>query len=495
MWSDKPQIKLYAYISGAFVLQAIIDDYQSCSFERTMYSAGQFTIEINYNIPNAQLFERGLWVQFGTDTYDFGEILSITDVIGEDGKQSQMRTITGYDARYIFKRRIIKNLNADTAWSMTDSGELCMRNLIADQCGVNAETKRQLPVINEIPETGLGGEYSVSEAYSNLYDTLCTIAEQSALGWRIAFDVDADTQLTLECYTGDYKANTVFFSTDFDSLESGEFTDSAESYCNAIYIGGKGDGEERDIYEGETFLNSDKLMINDSDFLLLDDYEGKLIISGYKPDGINRFEAWDDQSAMTEEEEYKAEAWSMLQQYGQTITVSGAGLAKNPYQYKSEYNVGDTISVSFSGKKAAVQVLSVTEHWEHGNYDIEFTFGKPENDISKQLSLLLNKIQTGAISSSSTDSVKWYTTPTDTAQKKSEVTYDVIGFLGTGGDFKLYFSTDGTGAKTYHVYVKQTTGDITLNTGVSGAETLTLEAGTYVTIIYVDDSGNIIQVI
>ena len=32
-------------------------------------------------------------LQFGNDPYDFGEIITITDTIGADGKGSQIRTI------------------------------------------------------------------------------------------------------------------------------------------------------------------------------------------------------------------------------------------------------------------------------------------------------------------------------------------------------------------------------------------------------------------
>ena len=122
-YKEKPQLKLYAFQNNSFILQAIIDDYQEASFERNLYHAGIFTITINYNIPNALLFQRGLFVQFGNDKYDFGEIYSIQDTIGEDGKGSQIRTITGYDARYILKRRVIKNTNTNGLWVMTAKGE------------------------------------------------------------------------------------------------------------------------------------------------------------------------------------------------------------------------------------------------------------------------------------------------------------------------------------------------------------------------------------
>lgn len=468
-YKEKPILKLYKYENNTFVLKAIIDDYMECSFERNLYQAGNFTISINYNIPNAQLFQRGLFVQFGDDSYDFGEIISISDAISSDGKGSQIRTITGYDARYILKRRVIKNMNSNGLWVMTGKGETVLRNLIADQCGAGAEAKRQLPIVNSIPSpaNAIGKEYSVSEQFSNLYEVCKTIATQSEIGWRLKFD-NSSLTLTLECYEGENRAQTVQFSTSFDSLADGQFTDSSDSYTNAIYVGGKGQNDDRDIYEGE---------------------DGA-------PEGLDRYESWDNQSNMTTEDEYEAEALAMLTQYGQTITVSGNSLAKCPYVYKKEYDVGDTITLAFSGKFAMVQILSVTEHWAFGQYSINFSFGKPQNNIQDQLQLILRKIQTASEKSESTDSVRWYTIPDDSQMPKADVTYRTIGFIGnvgSGATFQLYLDNEKTGAKTYHIYFKQLAGagKLTLTTGKEGASNLILNAGTYVAIVYVDENGNI----
>ena len=463
----KPILKLYKYENSTFVMQAMIDDIQEVSFEHNLYQAGTFTITINYNIPNALKFERGLFVQFGDNPYDFGEIITIQDSIGADGKGSQIRTITGYDARYILKRRVIKNMNSNGLWAMTDKGEVVLRSLVYDQCGLGAEEKRRLPISNAIPQSSsaLGKEYSVSENFSNLYEVCKTIATQSEIGWRMAFD---GSGLTLEVFEGTDRSQTVRFDTNYESLANGEFSDSSDSFSNAIYIGGKGQNDDRDIYEGE---------------------DGT-------PTGLDRFESWDNQSSMTTEDEYEAEAVSMLTQYGQTLTMSGNGLAKCPYIFREQYDIGDLVTVAFSGKSATAQILSITEHWTWGAYDIQFSFGKPQNNLSDQLQLMLRKIQEASNKTNSTDSVRWYTIPTDTSMPKADVTYNTIGFIGNcasgGSTFTLYLDNEKTGAKTYHVYFKQLGGgNLTLTTGKAGASDLVLNSGTYVAIIYVDENGNV----
>lgn len=462
-YKQKPNLKVYEYKNGAFSLIAIIDDYADCSFENNLFQAGQFTITINYNIANASVFRRGLFVSFGA-TNEFGEILKVSDSIGEEGAGSQIRTITGYDARYLLKRRVIKNLNQGGFWQMTAKGELCLRNLIKDQCGSGAEVKRQLPIVNTIPADAdaIGKDYSVSESFTNLYDVCVTIAIQSEIGWKIEFD---GTDLSLDVYGATDKSTTVKFDTSFESLANGEFGDSSESYANAIYIGGKGQNEERDIYEGE---------------------DGS-------PASLERFEAWDSQTSLTTEDEYEAEALSMLNQYGQTISLSGNGLARCPYIYKEDYNVGDIITVAFSGHSAKVQILSITEHWEWGTYDLQFQFGKPINDLSDQLNLILRQIQRAGNKASACTSVKWYTIPTDTEMAKSDVFFDTIGFTGASSSdsFTIYLDDEGTGAKVYNLYVKNLTGSLTLTTGFVGAEDLIISGGTYTGSILVDTLGNI----
>lgn len=469
-----PQLKLYKYENSAFILVAIIDDYQQISFEHSLYSAGTFTVTINYNIPNARLFERGLFVQFGNNPHDFGEILTMRNSIGPDGKGSEILNITGYDARYLFKRRIIRNLNANDVWSMTAKGEICLRSLVRSECGDGAEAKRRLPISNVIPEpaNAKGGVYSVSESYTNLYDALCTIATQSEIGWAVTFENDA---LTLEVFEGRNLNDSVFFSTGFESLANGEYTDTAESFANVLYIGGKGEGSEQDMYEGS---------VTD---------EG-----GNEPTALDRFEAYDSQASMTTEEEYEAEAGAMLSQYSQNVTVSGAGLVKCPFVFRENYDVGDVITLRFSDKTAVTQILSVTEQWSNGSYTLSFSFGKPQNSLAQQINILLKKISNASKKTKAIECVKWYTIPTDTAQSEADVTFDTLGFTGemtADATFTLYADDEGTGSKIYNVYVKNLSGShtLTLTTGKAGAASYALQPGTYNAQIYVDENGSIIQ--
>lgn len=459
---EKPQIKVYEYKNNTFRMIAIIDDYMEVSTEDNLYECGSFTCSINLNLPNASIFKRGLFLDINNNLY---EITSITDSIGSDGKGSQVRQITGYDARNILKRRIVRSMNANGNFELTAKGEICLRRVIESQCGLSAEEKRRLPITNIIPsiENAQGSVYALSVSYSNLYEVCKTIATQSGIGWKFIFDGES---LNLVVYTGQDRSATVRFSPDMDSLADGSYTDSSDSYASCVYVGGKGQNGEQDIYEGE--------------------------IDGAT--GLDRFEVYDNKTELTTEAEYKAEAESMLLQYNKNISISGNGLAHCPYEYGKQYNVGDFITVAFSGHSAKVQILSVTQSWQYGQYGLQFEYGKPLATLDGQLQAIMRKVQEGN-KPRTTDSVMWYTLPQDTEQSKDEIKYDTIGFMGstaTQSTFTLYLDEEKNGAKTYHVYLKELNGNsLTLTTGRTGAKDLTISTGTYVLIIYVDENGNV----
>jgi hypothetical protein len=59
--------------------------------------------------------------------------------------------------------------------------------------------------------------------------------------------------------------------------------------------------------------------------------------------------------------------------------------------------------------------------------------------------------------------------------------------------FTLYLDDENTGAKMYHVYLKQVggSGNLTFTTEKEGASSLAVSVGTKVILIYVDSDGNV----
>lgn len=494
---ERPFIKLYSFKENKFEAIAIVDDYESLTISHNKYSAGDFVLEINLNIPNANLFEKNQFALVGKNGFDFYIITDVSDSFGNNGKGSQKRIVNGKDCRYLLKRRIIKTLNFDGIWEMTAKGEICLRHLISDQCGETAEIKRRLPIINLFPteENAVGDVITVSESFTNLYECCVSIAEGSDTGWGIYFD---GINLLLICYKGEDKSKEVVFSTERDSLETGSVKDSLESYCNTVYIGGNGQGEEQTIYESENELRKGFIFTNNRNILVTED-DDPIILELVDPYGIERFESWETLDDVDDESLVSGEALRILNSYGKTLDLTGKGLVKSPYEFRKNFDLGDTIGIRVNNIFGKVPVIALTEHWVWGQYSLDYELGKPVIDLGNQLQLMLKKIQEGK-KQESTESVKWYTLPDDEEMNSSETIYKVIGFKGDSTNrnkFKLYFNKESLkGSKTYHVYFKQLLGEsLTLTTGVEGSQELELNTGTYTCIIFVDENGNVYKTI
>ena len=91
------------------------------------------------------------------------------------------------------------------------------------------------------------------------------------------------------------------------------------------------------------------------------------------------------------------------------------------------------------------------------------------------------------------DSVKWYTLPDDSSQNEEDVTFNTLGFTGTGGTFILYLNSAKAGSKRYMIYAKNLSGNLTLTTGIEGKSNITIPSGSSIADIYVDTEGNILK--
>lgn len=464
--NTKYVLKIFSYDNG-FILNSLLDGYESLSVKYNKYQSHELNITINRNIPNTQDLKEGNFIWLGSVQDGMFLITTVTESIDENGKGGNYINVQAKDCRYLYKRRMIMAINSVETWTETGTAETVLRHLISSQ----TEGKRSLPINNVIPNNPVGEQISLSEAKTNLYDVVCNYCQQGNIGWKVTFD---GYVLTLVFFPVTDISSLVKFTVDYESLKNGEFEDSSENYKNVVYVGGKGSGNNQVIYEAE------------------DEIEGG------SPSGIDRIETWISEGSLTTEDELQKVGESKLIEFSQKLNFTGNGLEKSPFEFRVHYDIGNIVEVAFGDRSDNVEIISIQESWAYNEYDMQFEFGKPLNYLSNQVKKIYNLLQKYNSTDAKTNSeVKYYTIPTDTEQPIGDVGLDVIGFIGNTGDanktFTLFFSADGTGAKTYHVYFKQLsgTGKLILTTGVQGTEQLEFSTGTYVAIIYVDENGNV----
>ena len=476
------QIKVY---DKSLNFIGIVEDYESSGFTRSWYEAGQWSITINKNINNSDLLQAEYYVQFGEDDRDSGKITCVTNNIDENGKGGQKLVVAGKDLKTIFSQRYVMDMNDVDAYTLTAPGETVIKTLISSQCGATCvDPKRVISNLVIATDQGRGLSYTLSCKYTQVYSECATAATQSLVGWFVYID-HANKTFVLDCEVGldrsyGQQINPYcLFSPDMDSLKSATLKEDIASFRNLVYVGGDGTGADRQIHTG---------------------------FDTVEPEGIDRYELFDNASSLSTTAAMSAEAQNILTQYNQSYELSGAILIKSPYVYKENYNVGDLCTVRFNDKELDIRILSITQNWASGSYDISSVWGKPIRGLSDQVSAINTSTtsnngtsEAGTNVSGMKSGVKSYDlSSSDVTMNGSECIYNIIELTGTltaNRTFNFYLDTTRLyGKKIYSLKISATGGKIiTLTTGIVGkiSETTIAESAPYIIHVMVDDTGNV----
>lgn len=346
-------------------LVAEIDDYESLYFTRSWYDVGDFSLTINYNKLYAPTLTKGAIVQLGGRPDSTGIILSVTRDVGAGagGKGSEQITATGCELKYILRWRISYPPTGQDRYIMRDAAETVIKTFVNDQCGSAAPAARQFPLFAVNADQSRGSEYLISARYSVVADELIDCAWASGLSWRVNLDLSTK-QYVFEIYEGlDRTAAQavnprVIFSPKYDTVQSAQIKTSDLTYRSLMVVGGQGVGAARTIV---------------------------LAHSGTEPTGLARREQWVDARDLSATPDLAARGAQKLIEYSNQNFFTGKALPYSAVQYRTDYDLGDVVTMSAFGETTDVRVASAREAWVHNRYDIELGFGRPHPTITTRV--------------------------------------------------------------------------------------------------------------
>jgi hypothetical protein len=348
----------------------IIETHKDLTFARSYFGCGEFSLSINANIPNADLFEENRLIVIDNNKYKTGIITKIEKKLDKNGKGDELLQINGYELKYLLSRRIVWP-NVGVSFSLSGAAETVIKTLIDFNCGLSvADTKRKLTKLSIAADQERGFDYTVDTKYTNLLDECQTAAVQGAIGWRIYPDFVAK-RFIVDCFLGiDHSASQrinpiAIFSTDRETLKSASIISDYSAYRNLIYVGGSGVGTDR------------------------------LIAKGFKttePEDMERFEGFADESNIANSTELLSKASAYIEQYSKIYTMDGAALTKSPLTLDKDYSLGDLISIHYKEASLDTQIVEVAESWAAASYEVSLTWGKDTPSISKQVGLFLKRL-------------------------------------------------------------------------------------------------------
>lgn len=357
---------------------------------------------------------------FGRDPYCVGIITKLEKTEGENGKGSQIITASGFEAKIIFSWRIILPQSASPLYTLTDQAESVMKQLVKDQCGSTADADRQFSILDIATDQSRGDSYFLNVRYNaTVAEKLQEISLATGIGYYLYLD-EANQSLVFECGTGVDRTATqstnskAIFTTDWDTIKSVKLSTSDDQYRNYAYAAGQGVGVDRNVRE--------------------------VYSTTAEPTDLDRKEIFIDARDADNNTDLDSRAAQRLGELNIQTTIDGMPLTYSPLVYRTDYDLGDTVTVSAYGESSDHQITEVKESWAPLKYNISCVFDKEPASLPAQVNTAVKSLQSaftqteGYIIESGSNSNGYYVKYSDGTMIQWKYDGTSISLTGCAGD-------------------------------------------------------------
>lgn len=346
---QQKQVKVY---NDEMQRQGVIDVYRSLIWTRKYFEAGTVELHAPLNSRNLSLLKDGnIIAMTGSVEAAFIEGIATDDYSNEI-------TATGRMLSSAITRRGVK-----TALIFTEeSYETAMRSLVSTAAITSDDP---LPNLQLADAQGLGGTVTFSVTYKDCYTYLTKLSKCSNLGFRIRPDFKNKIYY-FEVYEGkdrtkNQSANKrVTFSEVYRNLNKATYTLNSQNFKTHAIVFGAGEGTARTVMTAtidQTAAGWKKreVMVDardiSSDGMTTAQYQQALIQRGSEK----------------------------LAEYGIVECLEAATLPFVNFQYKTDYDLGDIVTVEKKAWSIEMdkRITEIQEIYENGGFTIVPTFGTP----------------------------------------------------------------------------------------------------------------------
>lgn len=296
----------------------------------------------------------------------------------EINEDEETITAKGRDIKSIIEARITEPPLDEAYDKKTAEAEEVIKYYVDRNCinPLNPERKIEYLVLAENKKRGK--KVSWQTRYKNLAREIETIANATGLGWFIYLDVKNkklifEVEEGIDRTEGQSQNSRVIFSNDFGNISKATHKRSSSNYKNIGYVGGQGEGTEREI---------------------------KIITKG-NFSGIKRREVFIDARDISESDSLEDRGRAKLSEYDYILNTESKIINKN-LLYEIDWNLGDIITVKNSFEKNDLRITEVREIYED-NREIEITVGTLEGTIIDNINnSIVNIANEGSLSTGNT---------------------------------------------------------------------------------------------
>lgn len=359
----------------------IIDTANSIIWHSVYFGVGDFEIYIKADENTINLLQIGNYVA-RNETNEVGIIENIK--IDFDLQSGYMITATGRFLKSILDRRLIYKLSGNTNTPTILSGkvEVAARQLVlnnAINCSFNS--RRNIPglVLGQlkgfnaviVDENGNPAQKQVS--YQNLLEYTDKLLKEYGLAAKVHIN-ESNKNFLYTVYTGtDRSVNNsggyepIILSTDYDNLNSSNYSFDETPLKNSVLIGGAGEGLDR-FY---SLIKGSKSGLQLREIFL----DASSVNKTYKDnnDQEQEYTSAEYTALLNQQGKAKLNEQTVIEEFNGEINVSFG-----TYQFNRDYFIGDIVTVQDNkiNKYVSDRITESTEVQDENGYSVDIVFGE-----------------------------------------------------------------------------------------------------------------------
>jgi hypothetical protein len=398
-------------LTPQMVLLAEIDNYESLQFIRSKHDVGSFELRINQYKDHTDKLQKYNLIMLGADKHKVGIILHRSIPLDESGKSSEQWVIKGIELKGAVGQRITLPPAGKEFDELEANGETLIKHYIDNNVVNPLDPNRKIDLFTIAPNLNRGAFFLWQSRFKYVSDEVRDIALMSNLGWSATLDF-SQRKAILDTYTGrDLTVSQtvnppVIFSTDFDNIKSMEYTDSDLNYKNFAYVGGQGQGVERQIVEVghatglqriESFFDARDVKEEDENGnpIPAEEVTEQLIASGEQQLKEVEQRHFLEAEIITNYQyhEFKKHQF-VLSHYQISEQINTVKLYGPSFVYERDFDLGDTVTIQNKkwGVTMNAPITEIKEIWEPTGFRLEAVFGNNKPTLIRKIKQELSQI-------------------------------------------------------------------------------------------------------
>ena len=322
-------IKIY---DDTLTLLGVINNYSKLQFKSELRNKGAFTINIAKNKTGVEHLDVGNIISLDADTSGI-----IVEKRTRQNANGEYVEVKGTALLGILNRRITRD------YDLSMVSESIAKHVVNTSMVNATDTDRNISILSIATDGANGTTHEFVSLNEPLIKALERPLSVDGYGHKITLE---STGLVYDVIVPVDRTDSVQFSNKIHNLREAERVESDANYRTVVYIDGIG---ASGVYGSATGLDRREVYVKDSNTNDINDRALQELNGKY----------------------YKTSAISGR------IRITG-----NPFEYKTDYNLGDYVTVIYDGQIYEVQITQATETYDTNGYNLDLVFGTQTRDFA-----------------------------------------------------------------------------------------------------------------